>query len=477
MACVETKKSGNKRGDLPRATKIVIKKGPLKCWYPKQADQKIIEGDSKNGMGVKVRMAQRTSVQRPSGGGQGKICQFKLVLLGESAVGKSSLVLRFVKGQFHEYQESTIGAAFLTQTVCLDDTTVKFEIWDTAGQERYHSLAPMYYRGAQAAIVVYDITNQDTFGRAKTWVKELQRQASPNIVIALAGNKADLANKRMVEYEEAQTYAEENSLLFMETSAKTAMNVNDIFLAIGITLGAEPPFTPTLQVFLPQGGVEGPPKTFTVLSEGSTTIMEAVSSGDLCRNIGLTLIIPLPPPPPPQGNVELQKELSGQPASTTGNVTPSITSGVNIPIPTKVTPTCVHRGPRFRNKKLSRRIIVDFKTQLISAVKRPSNKEDIPACEVSSQNWCVLGGEGAQQKRLIAALHIRIVGHIGVVLMVILHHTAKVPKLDTIVHPTCGDTPGGETQVTPLHHTNAANHSDHYPYHTTTAVFSMQEGN
>nr|QBH73333.1 rab5 [Nicoletia phytophila] len=177
-------------------------------------------------------MANRSSAQRPNGGTQGKICQFKLVLLGESAVGKSSLVLRFVKGQFHEYQESTIGAAFLTQTVCLDDTTVKFEIWDTAGQERYHSLAPMYYRGAQAAIVVYDITNQDTFGRAKTWVKELQRQASPNIVIALAGNKADLSNKRIVEYDEAQAYAEENGLLFMETSAKTAMNVNDIFLAI-----------------------------------------------------------------------------------------------------------------------------------------------------------------------------------------------------------------------------------------------------
>ncbi|RXG62050.1 Ras-related protein Rab-5B [Armadillidium vulgare] len=124
------------------------------------------------------------------------------------------------------------SAAFLTQTVCLDDTTVKFEIWDTAGQERYHSLAPMYYRGAQAAIVVYDITNQDTFERAKTWVKELQRQASPNIVIALSGNKADLSNKRVVELDEAQNYAEENSLLFMETSAKTAMNVNDIFLAI-----------------------------------------------------------------------------------------------------------------------------------------------------------------------------------------------------------------------------------------------------
>lgn len=177
-------------------------------------------------------MANRAAAQRPANVPQGRICQFKLVLLGESAVGKSSLVLRFVKGQFHEYQESTIGAAFLTQTVCIDDTTVKFEIWDTAGQERYHSLAPMYYRGAQVAIVVFDITSQDTFSRAKSWVKELQRQASPNIVIALAGNKADLANKRAIEFDEAQAYANENGLLFMETSAKTAMNVNDIFLAL-----------------------------------------------------------------------------------------------------------------------------------------------------------------------------------------------------------------------------------------------------
>mmetsp|Transcript_5465 Transcript_5465/g.19941 ORF Transcript_5465/g.19941 Transcript_5465/m.19941 type:complete len:127 (+) Transcript_5465:454-834(+) len=83
----------------------------------------------------------------------------KLVLLGDMGAGKSSLVLRFVKGQFFDYQESTIGAAFLTQTVAVNDHTVKFEIWDTAGQERYHSLAPMYYRGAAAAIIVYDVTN------------------------------------------------------------------------------------------------------------------------------------------------------------------------------------------------------------------------------------------------------------------------------------------------------------------------------
>ncbi|XP_030632302.1 ras-related protein Rab-5B [Chanos chanos] len=181
---------------------------------------------------------------RPNGQSpNSKVCQFKLVLLGESAVGKSSLVLRFVKGQFQEFQESTIGAAFLTQTVSLEDTTVKFEIWDTAGQERYHSLAPMYYRGAQAAIVVYNITNTETFFRAKTWVSELQRQASPNIVIALAGNKADLSANRAVEYEEAQAYADDNSLLFMETSAKTAMNVNDLFLAIAKKLPKTEPQT------------------------------------------------------------------------------------------------------------------------------------------------------------------------------------------------------------------------------------------
>jgi len=161
-----------------------------------------------------------------------KTVQYKLVLLGETSVGKSSLVIRFVKGQFHEYQESTIGAAFLTQTVVVGDYTVKFEIWDTAGQERYHSLAPMYYRGAAAAIVVYDITSAPSFGRAKTWVKELQRQGSQDVVIALAGNKVDREAERKVSADEARKYAEENGLAFIETSAKTNINVRELFLAI-----------------------------------------------------------------------------------------------------------------------------------------------------------------------------------------------------------------------------------------------------
>jgi small GTP-binding protein len=154
------------------------------------------------------------------------------VLLGDMGEGKSSLVLRFVKGQFFDYQESTIGAAFLTQTVTVNDATVKFEIWDTAGQERYHSLAPMYYRGAAAAIVVYDIQSQSSFARAKSWVRELQRQPNAALVMALAGNKADLEEGRQVEDAEARAYAEENGLFFMETSAKTAANVNDLFYEI-----------------------------------------------------------------------------------------------------------------------------------------------------------------------------------------------------------------------------------------------------
>jgi len=160
-----------------------------------------------------------------------KTIQFKLVLLGDTSVGKSSIVIRFVKGQFSEFQESTIGAAFLTQTVPLNDCTVKFEIWDTAGQERYHSLAPMYYRGAAAAVIVYDITSQDTFTRAKSWVKELQRQGSQDVVIALAGNKVD-REEREVSTEDAKAYANENNLLFMETSAKTNVNIRELFLAI-----------------------------------------------------------------------------------------------------------------------------------------------------------------------------------------------------------------------------------------------------
>ncbi|KAF4555497.1 Ras-like protein 12 [Elsinoe fawcettii] len=181
----------------------------------------------------------------------------KLVLLGEAAVGKSSLVLRFTSSEFHPSKEPTIGAAFLTKKLTLPSRTIKFEIWDTAGQERFASLAPMYYRNAQAALVVYDLTKKSSLTKARHWVAELQRQASPGIVIGFVGNKADLCaegnedvpgdeegeegetaqegqegDARRVSTKEAKAYADEEGLLFFETSAKTGLNVNEVFTAI-----------------------------------------------------------------------------------------------------------------------------------------------------------------------------------------------------------------------------------------------------
>ncbi|CAG8712539.1 6506_t:CDS:2 [Dentiscutata erythropus] len=121
----------------------------------------------------------------------------------------------------------------LSETIALDEnTTVKFEIWDTAGQERYKSLAPMYYRNANCAVVVYDISQPSSLEKAKSWVNELKRQADPNIVIALAGNKCDLSARRVIDTETAQNYATDADLLFFETSAKTSTNVNELFTSI-----------------------------------------------------------------------------------------------------------------------------------------------------------------------------------------------------------------------------------------------------
>lgn len=164
-------------------------------------------------------------------------------------------MLRFVNDAFEPNKEPTIGAAFLTQKCNLPNRTIKFEIWDTAGQERFASLAPMYYRNAQSALVVYDITKASSLVKAKHWVAELQRQASPGIVIALVGNKLDLVEDeeeggeaaaagqegegeeddgkvRRISTKEGKDYADEEGLLFFETSAKSGHNVNEVFTAI-----------------------------------------------------------------------------------------------------------------------------------------------------------------------------------------------------------------------------------------------------
>ena len=155
--------------------------------------------------------------------------------LGDSNVGKSCLVHRFVKHQFNSDQVTTVGAAFLQSPVPLDDSDdkIQFGIWDTAGSERYKALAPMYYRGAEAAIVVYDITSFESFEGAKSWVRELKLYGQPNVVVALAANKQDLEQYRVVSTHEGQAYARENELTYFETSAKTAFNVKKMFVELG----------------------------------------------------------------------------------------------------------------------------------------------------------------------------------------------------------------------------------------------------
>ena len=165
--------------------------------------------------------------------------EVKVVLLGDTGVGKSSLVLRFVTEDFKEYSESTIGASFMSKVEVIDGCAYKYQIWDTAGQEKYHSLAPMYYRGAAAAIIVYDITNELSFEKTKSWVEELQRHGPENIVMAVAGNKADLEDKRVVETERAKAFAENIGGIFLETSAKTGQSVGDAFKGICARLNPE----------------------------------------------------------------------------------------------------------------------------------------------------------------------------------------------------------------------------------------------
>ncbi|NXL96232.1 RAB17 protein, partial [Alectura lathami] len=157
---------------------------------------------------------------------------YKVVLLGSTSVGKSSLAYRYVKNDFKE-SLPTVGCSFFTQIIHLEAATIKLEIWDTAGQEKYHSVCHLYYRGAHAALLVYDLTNKETLNRAKLWLRDLEKEFLPDeIVIALVGNKTDLDAEREVMAEEGEDFARSRGLLFMETSAKSNHQVNDIFMAI-----------------------------------------------------------------------------------------------------------------------------------------------------------------------------------------------------------------------------------------------------
>jgi len=157
---------------------------------------------------------------------------FKVVLIGDSGVGKSNLLSRFTRNEFCLESKSTIGVEFATRTVQVEGKTIKAQIWDTAGQERYRAITSAYYRGAVGALLVYDITKPTTFENVGRWLKELRDHADSNIVIMLVGNKSDLKHLRGVSTEDAQSFAEKEGLSFLETSALEATNVERAFQTI-----------------------------------------------------------------------------------------------------------------------------------------------------------------------------------------------------------------------------------------------------
>nr|GEY46821.1 Ras-related protein RABA1f [Tanacetum cinerariifolium] len=157
---------------------------------------------------------------------------FKVVLIGDSGVGKTNLLSRFSKNEFSLESKSTIGVEFATRSIKVDDKIIKAQIWDTAGQERYRAITSAYYRGAVGALIVYDITRQVTFENIERWLKELRDHTDQNIVIMLVGNKADLRHLRAVDTVDAKTFAERENNFFMETSALESLNVENAFTEV-----------------------------------------------------------------------------------------------------------------------------------------------------------------------------------------------------------------------------------------------------
>mmetsp|Transcript_4519 Transcript_4519/g.9767 ORF Transcript_4519/g.9767 Transcript_4519/m.9767 type:complete len:221 (-) Transcript_4519:227-889(-) len=157
---------------------------------------------------------------------------FKVVLIGDSGVGKSNLLSRFTRNEFNLESKSTIGVEFATKSIETDSKIIKAQIWDTAGQERYRAITSAYYRGAVGALLVYDISKRLSYENVGRWLKELRDHADQNIVIMLVGNKKDLRHMRQVQTDEAKAFCEQHKLFFIETSALSDSNVTKAFETI-----------------------------------------------------------------------------------------------------------------------------------------------------------------------------------------------------------------------------------------------------
>ncbi|XP_058191439.1 ras-related protein RABD2a-like [Rhododendron vialii] len=185
---------------------------------------------------------------------------FKLLLIGDSGVGKSCLLLRFSDDSYLESYISTIGVDFKIRTVEQDGKTIKLQIWDTAGQERFRTITSSYYRGAHGIIVVYDVTDQESFNNVKQWLNEIDRYASDGVNKLLVGNKCDLTANKVVSYETAKAFADEIGIPFMETSAKDSTNVEQAFMAMAAAIKERMASQPAMNNVKPPGvNIRGQP--------------------------------------------------------------------------------------------------------------------------------------------------------------------------------------------------------------------------
>ncbi|CAL8263118.1 unnamed protein product [Lota lota] len=173
-----------------------------------------------------------------TGGGEfgNPLRKFKLVFLGEQSVGKTSLITRFMYDSFDNTYQATIGIDFLSKTMYLEDRTVRLQLWDTAGQERFRSLIPSYIRDSTIAVVVYDITNLNSFQQTSKWIDDVRTERGSDVIIMLVGNKTDLADKRQISTEGGEQRAKELNVMFIETSAKTGYNVKQLFRRVAAAL-------------------------------------------------------------------------------------------------------------------------------------------------------------------------------------------------------------------------------------------------
>lgn len=166
----------------------------------------------------------------------GPLAKYKLVFLGDQSVGKTSIITRFMYDKFDSVYQATIGIDFLSKTMYLEDRTVRLQLWDTAGQERFRSLIPSYIRDSSVAVVVYDVTNRQSFLNTARWISEVRTERGSDVIIFVVGNKTDLVDKRQVSIEEGDAKARELNVNFIETSAKAGLNIKALFRKIAAAL-------------------------------------------------------------------------------------------------------------------------------------------------------------------------------------------------------------------------------------------------